>query len=580
MGEGDGKTNTLTSVKGEPPVFTVIPPTPPTYKDLGTVGETSQYIVSSADKGSVSAALWNSDAATVFAKLVRVDTNGNSIAGSAVYVPSFRKDETLSTLDGENAKYYTYYFPVESSDLWRLESISAFNVFDDQSVLHSVPADGVNSEDAYKNGLVFAVGGDPVAILRASDVSVSVAYADGAFSYTDARNYLGVFGKDASGSVTGEFMTQQTLKAGSVTVAFDDSKDLISRGYFSVSDVSLQYLYGTGYDNSTYGGYTSTSNSGATVGVEVCVLKFQTSGTAQFTQSEDVSFTYAAQYKPGKLRYTINAGDETVPVEKQSERSQGVYTIEVWSKAPSVTVSAVTPNGTYSVDTQTSGKISDGSAKSSNKVEETKCGETTVYYDWTYTTNTKHQAGYTPVISEDRLEATVYFKCSHRDDATYSGGTRKTAADTREFHHYEYSANGMPSVTLVLSQTGELFSVAGSSATLEFVTESTTDTTVRMYTEYSSEKYSSFGVGLLGSVTKYFTDASKQVSTYSWTGENSCRRYVGELLQYVDTSNFVSRDGDDSKTPAGTLLGDTLVAVYNGATYTFSINQVTIRNPY
>ena len=100
-----------------------------------------------------------------------------------------------------------------------------------------------------------------------------------------------------------------------------------------------------------------------------------------------------------------------------------------------------------------------------------------------------------------------------------------------------------PSVTITLSGYGK-----ASGASLAFAASN--NGTVHLYTS---------------------NGGTSAVSTYTWTGNGECLRWVG-YYQYVS-------GGSDRKTAAGTLTATTLVLTYNGDSYTVDIPDITISNP-
>ena len=63
-------------------------------------------------------------------------------------------------------------------------------------------------------------------------------------------------------------------------------------------------------------------------------------------------------------------------------------------------------------------------------------------------------------------------------------------------------------------------------------------------------------------------DGSSQTKTFVWTAAGGCTRNIG------------GSSSGTKKTPAGTITADSLDVTYNGATYTFKIPTITIKNPY
>lgn len=346
MGENN---NTLFSANSDAPVFTIVPPTPPSH--AYNVGDEAQYIATSSGNATITVALKDSESATVFAKLVKVDENGNLISAVApVFAAQLGDMTTVNGIEnGEEVVYNCYAFKIPEG-IWRIEAVGVFDVFDSNSVLHSMPADGVvDTAEEFEAGVVFDSTADgfdavTVAALYKDTVFVSVDYSGVAFDHTNAVSKTGYFGKDASGNITGTFMENNTLAAGSVTVTLSDSQGLIGGKYFAVDKdygIHLRYKYG----DVSYGGYTSNNPDYAT-GLLATTLSFtQKSGSSTlYTLSSDVVLTHAAEYKPYEFTYTLVTynGDETLKNEMVTNceaKTNGEYTIEVWSKAPNVQIS-------------------------------------------------------------------------------------------------------------------------------------------------------------------------------------------------------------------------------------------------
>ncbi|MBQ4047693.1 MAG: hypothetical protein IJC93_04925 [Clostridia bacterium] len=521
MGEGEGTTNTLTSVKGTTPVFIIIPPTPPSY--LQTGGDATQYTTGN-NGGSVSVSLWNSEAATVFAKLVKLDLNGREIADSAVYVPSVGMVSSEGTLNGETAKYYTYTFPVESSGLWKIESVSAYNVIDASMTLHRLPDDGVvDTEEEYQSGLLF--GGAEfetrsVAVLKESDITLEVVYTDAGFTSENTVSKTGYYGKDHSnGMVSGVFMQSYTIPAGGIEIRFTDKSNsgLLNSKYFTLENVKLGYKYGSGNSDTTYGGYTS-GDAAIQSGLPFQTLEFSGSANNVYRLSAPVTFQYAAKYTPSEITFDVKptSGAVNSNVINSADKLRGEYTIEVWSNAPTV---AITGAEVFQMNA-TAVSIASGGTQ----------------YNISEGSGSKGGTLKTQTSSWSATEATLYMFAKMTD-----GGS--CGSDT-----YNYSP-----VRLYMQLAGSGYA---DKVTLTFVHD-TTDSQVMFYTAPASWS-SNFA-------------SSGSTEAFEWSDDGTAWRWVG----------FCESKENGTKTPAKALSAQTLLLTYGGQTYTVQLGTtIKVNNPY
>lgn len=558
---GESSTNALFKVNSDAPVFTVVPPTPPSY--IANGAEFVQYVAGENDSATFTVTLKESGSAQVYAKLVNKDDGDDVVYALGALVAS----------ENDN---YSYIFNVEESGLWKLESVSVFGVFDENQNYHAIPE--TIGDENYQNGIVFDsanTSGDfdnrEIVVLYQNDVSVSFDFKDASANVSESNKTVAL-GKDDKGNVTGTFMQQHTLSNNAVKVTITDSKNLIGRGYFEISDVSLSYKYGSLTDASgkSYGGYTSADYENGIKNTSVGALKFVKDSGSRFTLTSDgdnaVVFSHSAQYTPDVLTYKITSSHNTDISNTITSNDASAYKIEVYSNAPSVTVSAVTPTGNYAVDASTNSSFSD-TAKSESYTENgtDNCGNatTTTKYNHTWTTHSAHKSSTGSFISGDKLSATVYFKCFHANDATYSGGsatTDKDASNERYHTYYTDSGSGFPTVTLNLQ------GISGfTSATLKV------NNNERIY---KNATYTGSGLATNG-----VWETKEAGSDYVWTSLGNVTRNIGygksQKSRWSDNTN-----AKGSKTPAGTITGEELEVIYGGTTYTFTINKVTINNPY
>ena len=151
------------------------------------------------------------------------------------------------------------------------------------------------------------------------------------------------------------------------------------------------------------------------------------------------------------------------------------------------------------------------------------------------------------VTPQVKITEASYASASSETAATFTDTSTKvyayeyTTTTTVCGANFNYKAYKQPFVTLTLSGYGK-----ATGATLTFA--------------------ASAG----GNVLLYEAEEGKSsVSTYTWTGNGTCKRWVGY---------WNSQTGDDDRTTAGTLTATTLILTYNGVQYTVSA-PITIENP-
>ena len=245
-----------------------------------------------------------------------------------------------------------------------------------------------------------------------------------------------------------------------------------------------------------------------------------------FTQNGSLTVQYAGSYTPV---LTCKIGNNICAV---SEAEQEKLAFSIHSVAPSVSITGVAPTGSISYD-----NTSDTSTADSYDFERRSSGWLPDYrYYWI--TNSNHKQITVPSFTN--TTATVYFACSHTNDAKYGYGSWVNYKDylgaASAKKHHEYT---QPTVTITLANMGNAETV-----TL------------------------SFGDG----THVYATKGGTASAPYSWTADGGKTMYIG---LYGDS------DGDDdTKTVAGTITATTLELVHNGITYTIDIADITINNPY
>ncbi len=344
MGENSSD---LYSVNADAPIFTIVPPTPPSY-DSNDVVYVAQ-LVSAGNNGVITVSLKESSSATVYAKI-------RNAKNEVKYV--------LATLEGTTG-VCTYHVAVPAG-LWTLEGVSVTGVFDDQQQYRPVPVianpDVGLTEEQYDAGIVFdsattsgAFVNCTVAVLDKSTITTTVSYNESSDGKYVLTNNAVVFGKDSNGTVTSAFMDTHEFSAGSVSVSFSDTHNLLGT-YFKIQDVTLSYKYGEGANatDNKYGGYTDgkdkSSIGSLTFGATDSLNKVFRNTTAYTLQ-------YACSYNPEALSYKIvsdynSLDNANASLSENTLKEAGAFNIEVFSKRPSVTVSAITPTTTESIPTK------------------------------------------------------------------------------------------------------------------------------------------------------------------------------------------------------------------------------------
>ncbi len=381
MGSGTGlTTSTLTTAVNTTPVFTIIPPEPPSMSATQPVVDMYQYVkgadgVTTGAKVSVS--LDDASAATVVGKITKANGEVKYVLGTLT-----------SDLDAgeEDVKTVEFRFILPEGE-WTLSDVYAWNVYGAKAAgassapFYGLPlkdgtSDPITTEElvallndtATRNSTLataYHVGATDATVAALYNVKVTISHEEPAGDNVqiDKTNKLVTFGKDNSGTVQSMFMDTHTVNPGDITIEFTDDNGLLASGKFTVSGVTLGINYSKFSTN--YGSYSS-NNENTNVLVQD-YLKFTASGN-KATLNDTLTLQYAAQYDMGLLTYNIgDKSDDTGSVDNVSATVNDVaaagsgvagFVYEVWSKAPTVKVTGIT-TGTINVHTGTRGN--DGS---------------------------------------------------------------------------------------------------------------------------------------------------------------------------------------------------------------------------
>ena len=386
-----GNTNTITQTTYAPE-FTIISPNPPEY--FGYTEEPYQFVMGK-NKGlymNVSL-LYASTADNAVATIVNLND------GKTYEVPFSNR-----TVEGENGEKSTYQFtlPYNQSGYqdgnWKMTGITLWGG------LYNKEGTEYNEQSPW----VYDMSGLNNVTKVVNEVKIE-------FPTGMSKN----FGTNASGQKDGDFMTQYSVPAGSLSVEIKDGNNKPIDG---LTNVQLRFEYKDG-TTAQYGGYTNSSIKGSNVKMTLNMVQDGTNKT-KYVQPDALEFLYAGAYNT-YFSFDVKTADKTITVAYSSEKGDlpanaPVYTVS--SVTPTVAISAISPTGTYTVDTtddcQTPGCRDD--ALSFN-------GHTANGATASYTATT----------------ANVYFKCT---------------IDNSRYHHYE-----RPNVTITLANIGN-----GTKAVLSF----------------------------------------------------------------------------------------------------------------
>ena len=401
MGSGTGlTTSTLTASVNNTPVFTIIPPEPPSMSESQPVVDMYQYVKGGdgVNTGAtVSVNLDGATAATVVGKITKAN-------GEVKYVLGVLKTDLEASEGDIETVEFEFILPEEGE--WTLTEVYAWNVYGEKPAgAESAPFYGlplkdgasesittdellalINDTDTRESTLATAyhVGETEATVAALYNVKIEINHKQPANGQIDQANKLVTFGKGPQGTqIQSMFMDAHTVNPGDITIEFKDDNDLISKGYFTVSGVTLGINYSK--FSTDYGSYSSDKES--TVQVQDA-LNFTFSGNIA-SLADTLILQYAAQYDMGLLTYTISdKSDDTGSVETLSSSVTDVsatgsgvtgFVYEVWSKAPTVNVTGIT-TGTINVHTGTRGN--DG----------------TVAYDQTISGNFNQKTDYSAMV--------------------------------------------------------------------------------------------------------------------------------------------------------------------------------------
>lgn len=374
-------TNATTS-----PTFTIQSPEPPEYYDH----RTATYLYAPNNDATMNVSITNSAAATVQARIV-------DQSGKEYWVDGTIGTE-LTTEDGKPANYWNFTVPKDANGYqdghWTLTNLRLWDVF---------AADGT----AYTEEAPLEID-----VSDTNNVTKVVARVYVSFAEDKSAD----FGKDASGNVTGAFMDSYSVSGLSVSI-----HDFENQKINNVGDVKLTFTYGN--NSQTYGGYTSTQLGNTEADFTIALA--DSGNGINFNQSGSQTLQYAGSYTTTFSFYVGN----TLMSYSGEKLPANAPKFTVSSVAPAVAITAISPTGTFNVDTTSSADSSHTSA---------------TVPAWTATS------------------ATVYFKCARE-------GSGSTCSPYR--HNYT-----RPSVTITLAGIGNASSASLSFGSGKYIYNGTTQT--------------------------------------------------------------------------------------------------------
>lgn len=401
---GENSTSTLYKANADAPVFTIIPPTPPSF--VSNTAPKAVYIVNDVDSAEFTATLQDASSATAYAKV----TNSE---GKTVYIKNVQEidgdaSEAMTLAEGDSEQR-TLKFRITESGLWTVESISVFNVSDKSGRIYSEPAE-IN-DDTYLTGYVFDAEegfvSSEIAVLCQKDIQIEYEFGENVV--VDKLNKKISLGKDKDGNVTATFMQSQTLKGNDIVLTISDKANLIRQGKFSIKDISLAYQYGTLSESNAdnYGGYTTDAFVSGTAFDALDFVVSADDNTKFTLTSEGTTFQYAAPYQPSQdnntkgLRFTVTS-DLDSSINAAGRIDDGHYSIDVYSIKPSAKIKSVSPSGSIPTKiTYTTKSLSLGRGT-----------------EPTFTATGNQTNG----VSSDGLSATLYAKATADNDTQRHGG--------------------------------------------------------------------------------------------------------------------------------------------------------------
>jgi len=234
-----------------------------------------------------------------------------------------------------------------------------------------------------------------------------------------------VLGKDANGNVTAGFMDSHTIDASKLQVDIGMLDNTSLPAEVTIEDAVLT-LYHTLNSNEDYGGYSYASDADGNgiddrVAPIVCKLKWD-SKIKKYVSESAVTVQMAGTYY-GVVSFNVKGSSQAAVVFSYENRSQTL--LEVYSKKPTVAITAISPTGTFAADTtgNGSGHIDNVTVPAWNATNATvyfKCKKET--YLWIYTTHNYTRPTVTITLADKGAASNATL--SFGDSYVYSGNSR------------------------------------------------------------------------------------------------------------------------------------------------------------
>lgn len=516
---GEGDTKSIITRASNPPAFTMISPNEPSFVEVPE--KELKETLKIASKGGVimQAKLKDSETATVVAVI-----NGKEVQGSLV-----------STDEDTGINSWEFLIPTEKDSqgrdsqngTWSMTELRVWNYYkkDGSYVEAELQEDGITLKpDGYRDTpMVFSISGYSKTVVHTVIVALT------------AENVTSVNGVNTR-SFSGSFMEEHTFDGMQVKISD------VPQGV-AVTNVKLSYDYmgdaaAKGYYVAATGTTTTATNNGGSF-----TLEFADNGNGTYTAGAK-TLRIAGTYQPYKLSFSVGGEPYSFEADKPEVKNKAPVVV-ITSPKPTVAITDINMDGSgvYSVDL----------ADTVNDTWTSKAQSSGCFTDYVYTMHTPethvHSDAYQSSLSSDGLSATLYFKCSHTDEESYSGGTRNGVSSGPENNKYQPHKYGtgtnLPRATLTLTGKG-----------------------------YATDAYLAFSREGGGNVILR-TDTGT-TDRFQWTADGNCDRYVGQ----VTAGSGSGSAGSDTKTCTGIIKASTLSLVYGGETYNITIPTITINNPY
>lgn len=563
-------TNYVTSVQNAP-VFSLVSPEPPAWYNAGEDNSTPEYQYAPTGNAKMYAYFTNADTAVAYAQIRNEFTgetqwkqgsivpNDDDVAVFAFDVPTNSEGKTGVGVNGYHGNATG-----KQDGQWVIDAVCLQNVYEKRSDGTELYHPEAFENDAPVGGMFFSENGtyDPnpeESVAIDDDEENTIRYYKGkGMSNIKTEVVQTIFttltasGMDNNNTVTlgkdgATFMTEQSVSGVQVTVCNWNGKVVKDNDDEPIEVAGLAIDYNRS-SSSEYGGYTIPGDA-VIFDPNWSQMALTLSDNTPDDKEDNVNYTAATKnlYHAGvytvKLQYKMPDDVENTAVDK--------LTVKVYSEAPTVKITGIAPEGTFSVDTQDSGQLEDSSTT------ENRGGTIRGDYRGYWITDSRHITGYSSSMSA--TSATVYFRCDHTDSSPYgytnwygpwSGGylaALGAVRDNVDYHQYE-----QPTVTITLAGIGN-----ASKAILAF-----TDAN-----------------GNAALLFKNGGGSTTDMEPFTWTpsGDATANASIASTM-YVGIFSDASGD-DDSKTVAGVVTANKLVLTYGGIDYTFTLaTPLTITN--